>query len=127
MNCCALDEGKPFQVFEGTRVSHGFVKFKTHLLALGRLVSQCLAGKHQWRRGDDIAELDVEFDLVDLHAFELEGEELVCADRRGLVDSEVWLRFRAGKDNMIVVGGKKSEMLGKFPSPRLKFEPAMGG
>ena len=70
-------DGKAGAVFERARVGDGLVNAEAHLLVEVGMIGEDLLGERDRSRGQDLAGVEVEVDLVDFHVLPHEFEKLV--------------------------------------------------
>ena len=114
-------------VLERARVGDALVDAEAHLLRGVRVVREHLLRKHDRGRGDDLAGVEIEFDLVDLHVLPYEAEELVRIEDLLVVVEEVGFCGRARDQCQPLRGRDKAEVVRILARAGLKLEPAVGG
>ena len=110
---------------ERARVGDALVNTEAHLLFVVRVVREHLLRDRNWGRGDDLASIELVFDLIDLHVLPPEVEELVWVEVTGGVVRERGIMGRARVQGQARCRGDEAEVARVLTRSRLDLEPAM--
>ena len=122
---CTDSDCEAGTVFESARVGDAPVDTETHLLLGARIVRKHLLRNHDRRRGDDPADVDIEFDPFDCHILPYEVEELASEGTIWGVVRKGGLRGRARVQRQTFCGRDEAEVVRILARTRHDLEPAI--
>ena len=120
-------DSEPGTVLERARVGDALVNAEAHLLLDVRVVREHLLGERDRSRGDNLALVELVFDLVDLHVLPPKVEQLVRVESSPAVVPERGVRGHTRDQDQVIRGREETEIARVLARLGLNLEPAAGG
>ena len=120
-------DSEPGTVLERARVGYALANAEAHLLLDARVIREYLLGEPKRSRRENLALVELVFDLVDLHVLPPKVEELVRVELFPVEVRKRGVRGHARDQDQAIRGREETEVARVLARSGLNLEPAAGG